>query len=182
MLTLVPCRAAAAARRPARPGPAAPAAATPAGPAAAARGGGVKLCVTRRLTLSDDRSVRRRRSGSCASCRRGSAAGGSAAATATPAIDAGSTGSGCPANGRPGQRIDERRGERPEKSPRAHRLGRHRRVLIEQVAAAVAGVARGEVRASRAVVDARDLHRAAERDAEVLSRVRPLLRRGSGRS
>src|SRR5690606_38322490 len=69
-----------------------------------------------------------------------------------------------------GRRVHQLRVERREVAV-AHRLGRHRRVLIEDLITARAVVVDGEEAPARAVVDAGDLHRPAERAAEALPRI-----------
>lgn len=66
--------------------------------------------------------------------------------------------------------IDERPRD-PGEIPGAHGRARHRRELIEQRAAAIAGVARDDGRRLAAVINVRDLERPADRDAEILLRV-----------
>ena len=71
-----------------------------------------------------------------------------------------------------GARIDRAASRRCAKLPARIASRRHRRVLIEQLVAAIAAVGHREVRLAGAVVDAGDLQRAADRAAEILPGVR----------
>ena len=87
--------------------------------------------------------------------------------------------SGCPPTA--GRSPDRRAAvEIDEKSPRRIARRRDRRILIEQIAAPVAGVVGREIRPPIAVVESGEPHRPADGEPETLSGVRSLLRGWSG--
>ena len=74
-----------------------------------------------------------------------------------------------------GCRIVQLRADRREIAE-THRCRRHGRILIEEISAAISGVAHHEIRAPIAFIDSWDTNRAADSDAKTLSGVRLLLR------